>query len=85
MGFFDELINLFSQEEIDKSFKLEVLGKSAVCISGYKKILLLTESEIVVLMSGETRLLISGAKLYVKKLEEAELVVAGVIMNLSIE
>ena len=85
MGFFDELINLFSQEEIDKSFKLEVLGRSAVCISGYKKVLSLTECEIVVLINVGTKLVISGGKLYVKKLDDTELVIAGMIVNISIE
>ena len=85
MGFFDELTNLFSQEEIDKSFRIEVLGKSAVLIAGYKKIISLGESLVVLKVGTGTNVNISGAKLYVKKLEEAELVVAGTILNIEIE
>ena len=85
MGFFDEFTNLFSQEEIDKSFKLEVLGRSAVCVSGYKKIISLGEGDIILLINGGTKLTITGAKLYIKKLEESEVVIAGSILNISVE
>ena len=85
MGFFDELTNLFTQEEIDKSFKLEVLGRTAVCVTGYKKIISLGESCVVLLLKGMTKLSVAGAKLYIKKLEENEVVIAGTIMNISLE
>ena len=85
MGFFDEFTNLFAQEKIDKSFRVEILGRSAVCVEGYKKIESLESSEVVLQVCGGAKVIISGAKLYVKKLEEGELVVSGAILNVSIE
>ena len=85
MGFFDELTNLFTQEEIDKRFKLEVLGRTAVCVTGYKQIISLGESCVVMLLKGMTKLTVTGAKLYIKKLEENEVVIAGSILNISLE
>lgn len=83
MGFFDELTNLFTPEELDNSFKLECIGSSAVLITGYKKLVSLGETQMEILVHGNAKVVINGAKLYIKKLEESEIVVAGRILTIS--
>lgn len=83
MGFFDELTNLFEPEELDKSFRLECFGQSAVLIAGYRRIVSLGETQMEILVQGNIKIVISGAKLYIKKLEESEIVVAGKLLTIS--
>ena len=85
MGFFDEIKKSFSEEELDLSFKLECYGGSALVVMGYKKIVSLGEAEIVLNVGKKTKLMVTGAKLFIKKLEVEELVIAGKIMNIAIE
>ena len=82
MGFFDEIISLFGEDEIDTSFKIECLGRGAVVVGGYKKILKLSEGEIQLSYKKDGKIIIRGAKLYIKKLEESEVVVAGKILEI---
>lgn len=83
MGFFDELTNLFESDELDKSFRLECLGQSAVVVAGYRRLVSLGETQMEILVQGDTKIVISGAKLYIKKLEESEIVVAGRLLTIA--
>ena len=82
MGFFNETTNLFDEEKLDDSFKLECLGRGAVIVSGYKTILKLTEGEVQFELKKDGKLTIKGARLYVKRMEEEEVVVAGKILEI---
>lgn len=84
MGFFDEVLNLFNGEDYDSSFKIVVLGSSGAIIEGYKRIIAMEESEIIIEIKNKKQIVVSGAKLYIKKLEKEELVIAGDIMALKV-
>lgn len=81
MGFFNEFLNLFIGEELDQSFKLEMVGKTALMIEGYSKIVTLEPDEIVLRLTKGGLIKIKGAKLYIKKLEKSEVVIAGNILS----
>ena len=82
MGFYNEKESLFNNEKIDNSFNLECLGQSAVVISGYKLISKLSETEMVISVKNNKKIVISGVKLYIKRLEKMEVVIAGTILNI---
>ena len=82
MGFFNETTNLFNEEELDLSFHVECVGKSAVVVSGYKTILKLTEGEVELKLKKEGTLTIKGARLYIKRMEEEEVTIAGKILEI---
>ena len=82
MGFFNETTNLFDNHDLQDNFKIECLGRRAIVISGYKKISKLEESEIEIKLKKEGKILIRGAKLYIKRLEEDEAVIAGNILEI---
>lgn len=82
MGFYNEIESLFNNEKIDNSFNLECLGQSAVVISGYKLISKLSETEMVISVKNNKKIVISGVKLYIKRLEKMEVVIAGTILNI---
>lgn len=84
MGFFDEFLNLFGVEEIDTSYKIIVLGKSGVMIEGYKKLLTLSDTQILLLLKN-IKLNLIGKGLYIKKMEKSEIVVGGTITHISFE
>lgn len=82
MGFYNEIESLFNNEKIDNSFNLECLGQSAVVISGYKLISKLSETEMVISVKNNKKIIITGVKLYIKRLEKMEVVIAGTILNI---
>ena len=82
MGFFNEITNLFADGELDNLFKIECIGRSAVVVSGYKTISKLTEGEIELKLKKDGSVRIKGAKLYVKRIETEEVVVAGKIIEI---
>lgn len=82
MGFFDEIASLFSEEEIDKSFKIEWFGRSAVLVSGYRTIKTLTAGEVQLILEKGGIIKIMGSNLYIKKLEVGEVLIAGVVLNI---
>ena len=77
-----EIESLFNNEKIDSSFNLECLGQSAVVISGYKLISKLSETEMVISVKNNKKIIITGVKLYIKRLEKMEVVIAGTILNI---
>ena len=83
MGFFDEINNLFKEDELDKKFKVECFGQSAVSVSGFKSILNIEEREIAVGLKTGEQIIVTGVRLYIKKLEESEMIIAGKILNIS--
>lgn len=82
MGFFNEITNLFEENELDLSFKVECIGRGAVVVSGFKTISKLTEGEIELKLKKEGSVIIKGAKLYIKRMETEEVVVAGKILEI---
>lgn len=84
MGFYNEIESLFNNEKIDNSFNLECLGQSAVVISGYKLISKLSETEMVISVKNNKKIIITGVKLYIKRLEKMEVVIAGTILNIGL-
>ncbi len=82
MGFYNEIESLFNNEKIDNSFNLECLGQSAVIVSGYKLISKLSETEMVISVKNNKKIVISGVKLYIKRLEKMEVIIAGTILNI---
>ena len=82
MGFFNEITNLFEENELDLSFKVECIGRGAVVVSGFKTISKLTEGEIELKLKKERSVIIKGAKLYIKRMETEEVVVAGKILEI---
>lgn len=82
MGFYNEIESLFNNEKIDNSFNLECLGQSAVIVSGYKLISKLSETEMVISVKNNKKIIITGVKLYIKRLEKMEVVIAGTILNI---
>ena len=82
MGFFNEITNLFEENELDLSFKVECIGRGAVVVSGFKTISKLTEGEIELKLKKEGSVVIKGAKLYIKRMETEEVVVAGKILEI---
>ena len=79
MGFFNEIKNLFEEEHCDTNRKLIILGCGAV-VEGFKKIITLSSSEIVFDMMGGERIFIKGKRLFIKKLEEREAVISGIVL-----
>ena len=84
MGFFDEITSLFKEEKFDNSYQLQCFGNSALMVSGYKKIMALSENEIKLTVERNKVIEVTGAKMYVKKLEPEEMVIAGTIMKIEI-
>ena len=84
MGFFNEILNLFEEESVDQSFKVVVIGKSGVAIEGYKNIISLKEDEIVLGIKETSSIKIKGVKLYIKKIEKNEVVIAGKLLSFEI-
>lgn len=84
MGFFNEISTLFNTDELEHDFNIECFGDKAVVVIGYEKINTLSESEIVLIVNNKKQIKITGAKLCIKKLEEGEIVISGVIMALEL-
>lgn len=82
MGFFNEIESLFEENEIDFSFRVDCIGRGAVVVSGYKTITKLTEGEIILALKKEGEIKIKGAKLFIKRMEKEEVVIAGKILEI---
>ena len=82
MGFFNETTSLFEENGLILDFKIECLGREAVVVNGYKTIVKLTEGEVVLKLKKEDTITIKGARLYIKRMEEDEVVIAGKILEI---
>ena len=78
---FDFFYDLFG--EIDKKlYRFQVINGTKLAIEGYKNILLVTESRIVIrLFDGELE--ITGNKLKVNKFGQSTMTIAGEIVSIS--
>jgi len=80
MGFFNEFVDLFKGEEIDDSFKVVLLGTTAIMVEGYKKLITLEEN-MVELSLPKGKIIIKGAKLCIKTISRQEVVISGKVLE----
>lgn len=82
MSFYNEIEKLFEGDNVTPAFCVHIYGEKFIAIEGYKKILAFSDTEIVVLLANGSKLLLSGVKMVIKRLEKGEIVIGGEFLSL---
>lgn len=82
MSFYDEIEKLFNADEVKAEFNIYMQGFKVLVINNYLKIITFSESEITIKCKGGVVVTVKGAKMLIKKLAKAEIVISGEILSI---
>lgn len=83
MSFNNEIENIFGDEYKNAEYALHCFGDKILVIEGYKKIISFSGVNISVRLSNNSKIIIDGAKMVIKRLEKGELVISGDILSIT--
>lgn len=81
MGFIKEIYELLNVKEISSDMMITFMAGKGAVIQGYKKLLKISDEQIVVLGKNKRQIEVVGKNLEISSLAPSELVVLGKIIS----